>query len=351
MGMSALARLSEKYGLEESKLVDTLRATVIKSKKVRGRDGKPDTYVPATIEEVNAGLMVAAHYDLDPMLKQIHFFPAEGGGIVPIVGYDGWVKLVNRERRFAGFRSIDNLDGSGNLISITGIMKVWVSEPGGESYEVEVTEYLEECRRDTEPWKKWPRRMLRNKTYNQTARMAFGFSGLYDEDEADRIREASEAAIDITPAVKVPQALPRSSSSTTPGVSGAEKGAPPVSQEPTGSTQNGGAQGSPSQGADPATGAGGASAAGEVSDAPKTDAEKKAYIQSVAEKGAKQFNVSPEQVIYDLSKFMGKTKDNPPKDVEVGAGGIDDPRLVGRWLNKTYGEAKKLEAELVNGPL
>ncbi len=351
MGMSALAKLSEKYGLEELKLVDTLRATVIKSKKVRGRDGKPDTFVPATIEEVNAGLMVAAHYDLDPMLKQIHFFPAEGGGIVPIVGYDGWVKLVNRERRFAGFRSIDNVDGSGNLVSITGIMKVWVSEPGGESYEVEVTEYLEECRRDTEPWKKWPRRMLRNKTYNQTARMAFGFSGLYDEDEAERIREASEAAIDVTPAVKVPQALPRPSSSTTPGPSGAEKGAPPASQEPPGSKQNGGAGSPPSSEGDPAKEAGGASAAGEVSGAPKTDDEKKAFILSVAEKGAKQFNVPVDQVIYDLSKFMGKTRDNPPKDIEVGAGSIDDPRLVGRWLNKVYGEAKKLEAELVNGPM
>ena len=351
MGISALAKLSEKYGLEEAKLVDTLRATVIKSKKIKGRDGKPDSWVPASIEEVNAGLMVAAHYDLDPMLKQIHFFPAEGGGIVPIVGYDGWVKLVNREKRFAGFRSIDNLDGSGNLISTTGIMKVWVNEPGGESYEVEVTEYLEECRRDTEPWKKWPRRMLRNKTYNQTARMAFGFSGLYDEDEGQRALEAMEAAIDVTPAVKIPQALPRSSSPTTQGVERSEKGASPASQEAPGSTQNGGAGSPPSSGGDPGKGGAGTQGAGDVSDAPKTDAEKKAYILLVAEKGSKQFNVQVSQVIYDLSKFMGKTKDTPPKDIEVGATGIDDPRLVGRWLNKVYGEAKRLEAELDNGPM
>ena len=351
MGMSALAKLSEKYGLEEAKLVDTLRATVIKSKRIRGRDGKPDTYVPASIEEVNAGLMVAAHYDLDPLLKQIHFFPAEGGGIVPIVGYDGWIKLVNREKRFAGFRSIDNVDGSGNLISITGIMKVWVDQPGGEFYEVQVTEYLEECRRDTEPWKKWPRRMLRNKTYNQTARMAFGFSGLYDEDEGQRALEAMEAAaIDVTP-VKVPQALPKSSSSTIPGAQGAEKGASPASQEPAGSTQVGGAQGTPSPSADPAKAAGGASPAGAVSDAPKTDAEKKAYIASVIVKAAKQFNVTESQVLYDLSKFLGKDKQDPSKEVEVGVTALDDPRLAGRWLNKVYGEAKRLEAEIDNGPM
>ncbi len=344
MGVSALAKLSEKYGLEEAKLVDTLRATVIKSKKVRGRDGKPDTFVQASIEEVNAGLMVAAHYDLDPMLKQIHFFPAEGGGIVPIVGYDGWVKLVNRERRFAGFRSIDNVDGSGNLVSITGIMKVWVNEPGGESYEVEVTEYLEECRRDTEPWKKWPRRMLRNKTYNQTARMAFGFSGLYDEDEGERIREAAEAAIDITPAVKVPQALPGKTQSST--TLGAQSGSEKTHEDAPGSTKSGAAQGTASEGGDRAGAAAGAAPSGGSVEAPKTDSEKKDYIRGVAERASKQFNVSQEQVLFDLSKFQDK--EDPSK--EIGITSFYDPRFAARWLNKIYGEAKKLEAELGKGP-
>ena len=88
----------------------------------------------------------------------------------------------------------------------------------------------------------------------------------------------------------------------------------------------------------PATGA---------SDAPKTDPEKKAYILSIATKAAEVFGVSVAQVIFDLSKF--KDKEDPNK--EVGAQGIDDPRLVGRWLNKTYGEAKKLEEQLAtNGP-
>jgi hypothetical protein len=87
----------------------------------------------------------------------------------------------------------------------------------------------------------------------------------------------------------------------------------------------------------PATGA---------ADTPKTDPEKKAYILAVAEKAAAQFGVSLAQVIFDLSKF--KDKDDPNK--EVGAQGIDDPRLVGRWLNKTYGEAKKLEENLDKGP-
>ena len=45
------------------------------------------------------------------------------------------------------------------------------------------TEYLAECSRNTEPWKKWPARMLRHKAAIQTARYAFGFSGIVEPDE------------------------------------------------------------------------------------------------------------------------------------------------------------------------
>ena len=347
---SALVKLSRQYGLEEQTLVNTLKATVIKPKKVPGKDGKPDTYVEATMAEVNAFLMVAAQYDLDPMLKQIHAFVSErGGGIVPIVGYDGWVKLVNREKRFAGIEFIDHLDEKNNLYAITGKMSVW-NDPGGdpskEARTVEVTEYLEECRGTTTPWTKWPRRMLRNKVYSQTARMAFGFSGIYDEDEGDRIIEAGEA-IDITP-TKIPAALPQ-----RPTTSGPPKGENPektgdakTASAAPGSTISGSPSGSAETAGDLARAAGSPQPSVGAAETHKTDPEKKAYILSVATAAATRYGISVEQVIFDLSKFMGKTKDTPPKDIEVGAQGIDDPRLVGRWLNKTYGEAKKLEAAL-----
>lgn len=350
---SALVKLSRQYGLEEQKLVDTLRSTVIKPKKIRGKDGKPDTYVEASMAEVNAFLMVAAQYDLDPLLKQIHAFVSDqGGGIVPIVGYDGWVKLVNRERRFAGIEFIDHLDEKGNLYAITGKMSIFndlAGNPDHGTRTVEVTEYLEECRGTTTPWTKWPRRMLRNKVYSQTARMAFGFSGIYDEDEGERIIEAGEA-IDVTP-TKIPQALPAKSPSST--TSGAPKGQNPektggekTHEDAPGSTKSATPH-SPagSEGDRPGAGGPPAPATG-AAETPKTDPEKKAYIVTIATTAATRYNLEVNQVIFDLSKFMGKTKDNPPKDIEVGATGIDDPRLVGRWLNKTYGEAKKLEVAL-----
>jgi RecT family len=55
---------------------------------------------------------------------------------------------------------------------------------------VTVTEYLAECWRDSEPWIRWPRRMLRHKALIQCARYAFGFSGIIDQDEYERLRSA-----------------------------------------------------------------------------------------------------------------------------------------------------------------
>jgi len=51
------------------------------------------------------------------------------------------------------------------------------------------------------PWDTHPKRMHRHKTLIQAARIAFGFSGIYDEDEAERILEK-----DITPQKEEPQA-------------------------------------------------------------------------------------------------------------------------------------------------
>jgi hypothetical protein len=57
---------------------------------------------------------------------------------------------------------------------------------------------MAECLRNTEPWQSHPQRMLRHKAFIQGARMAFGFSGIYDEDEARQIIIREEK--DITPA-------------------------------------------------------------------------------------------------------------------------------------------------------
>ena len=79
------------------------------------------------------------------------------------------------------------------------------------AHPITVTEYMAECRRDTDTWRKWPARMLRHKAAIQAARYAFGFSGIYEEDEISRIQDAAPAArqmVDVTPAAERPAGRP-----------------------------------------------------------------------------------------------------------------------------------------------
>jgi hypothetical protein len=43
---------------------------------------------------------------------------------------------------------------------------------------------MDECKRNTDPWKQFPKRMLRNKAVMQAVRAAFGSASLIDKDEA-----------------------------------------------------------------------------------------------------------------------------------------------------------------------
>src|SRR5690606_21577300 len=67
-----------------------------------------------------------------------------------------------------------------------------------------VTEYLNECAGTSEPWKKWPARMLRHKAAIQCARYAFGLSGIVDPDEAERIASVTRTERDVTPKAVAP---------------------------------------------------------------------------------------------------------------------------------------------------
>ena len=133
-----------------------------------------------TNEQLAAFLIVARQYGLNPFIREVYGFPGKGGGIIPIVSIDGWTSLINRQRYLDGIEFEDHLE-NGKLAAITcRIFRKDRSKP------TEVTEYLAECQRETEPWKKWPARMLRHKALIQCARYAFSLSGISDEDEAER---------------------------------------------------------------------------------------------------------------------------------------------------------------------
>lgn len=131
--------------------------------------------------EIVAFLAIAKQYNLNPITKEIFAF-ANRGGVQPIVSIDGWIKIINSHPQFNGMEFGDQLAADGSLQSVT--CRIFRKD---RDHPVEVTEYMNECRRDTAPWNQWPSRMLRHKATIQAARYAFGFSGIVDQDEAERI--------------------------------------------------------------------------------------------------------------------------------------------------------------------
>lgn len=170
--MTALVTLTQKlaerldFGLENSdELVNVLKNTAFKG--------------TVTDAQMVALLVVASQYGLNPWTRQIYAFADPKNGVVPIVGVDGWAQIINDNRHF------DGMDFQENDESCTCIIY-----RKDRSHPIKVTEWMSECKRNTGPWNSHPKRMLRHKAMIQCARLAFGLSGIYEQDEAERIIEA-----------------------------------------------------------------------------------------------------------------------------------------------------------------
>jgi len=133
---------------------------------------------PVSDAQMTALLVVAQQHGLNPFTREIYAFP-DKGGIVPVVGVDGWSRIINSHDKFDGM----DFDQDAESCTCTIYRK-------DRSHPVRVTEWLSECKRGTQPWQSHPKRMMRHKAMIQCARLAFGFSGIYDQDEAERIVES-----------------------------------------------------------------------------------------------------------------------------------------------------------------
>ena len=158
------------YNEEPAQLIQTLKATAFKGN--------------VSDDQFNALLFVATQHSLNPFTNEIYAFPSQGG-IVPVVGVDGWARIINGNSQF------DGMEFEQDAESCT--CKIYRKD---RSHPVSVTEFMDECKRDTKPWKSHPRRMLRHKAMIQAARLAFGFAGIFDEDEAERIKDAKDGVSD-----------------------------------------------------------------------------------------------------------------------------------------------------------
>ena len=168
--LAEASKLAKRFDISADpvEIVNTLKATAFKGQ--------------VTDAQMAALMLVSAQYGLNPWTKEIYAFPDKQNGIVPVVGVDGWARIINEHPQFDGME-FEQDDESCTCI----IYRKDRSRP------VKVTEYLSECRRQTGPWQSHPRRMLRHKAMIQCARLAFGFAGIYDQDEAERIVESIDA--------------------------------------------------------------------------------------------------------------------------------------------------------------
>jgi len=171
---SIVRTMAERFGMESAAFERTLMDTVMPRS--------------ASKEAVAAFLVVAHQYGLNPFLREIYAFEGQGGGVRPMVPIDGWTKLVNTHPQCDGFELADIFDDSGAFIAVEARF-----HRKDRSHPCIVREYLVECTRNVDTWKRWPRRMLRHKAFIQGARLAFGFSGIEDEDEIERYSEVARA--------------------------------------------------------------------------------------------------------------------------------------------------------------
>jgi len=225
--VSLAAKFASRYGVEPNKMLDTLKVTAFRQK---GHNA-----AQITNEQMIALLIVADQYHLNPFTREIYAFPQDGG-IVPIVGVDGWARMMNEHPQFDGIE----FTNIGDLMSETGGSQHNPCPDGIEcivyrkdrQHATRVTEYLEDCYQPPRngysgPWQSHTRRMLRHKAMIQAARIAFGFVGIYDEDEGMRIIEAETSPAE--PSQPITQSVRRKSEAAE-DIADAEISEPPPKQ-------------------------------------------------------------------------------------------------------------------------
>lgn len=177
-------KFADKFSIDEGKIADILKATAF---KVRGG--------VVTDEQLIALLIVADQYGLNPFTREVFAYPDKQNGIVPVVSVDGWSRIVNSHIAFAGVEYRYS-DATVQLKDGSKLAHEWIEcviYRKDRTRPHVVREYFDEVYRSpttfSSPWQSHTKRMHRHKAFIQCCRIAFGFAGLYDQDEAERIIE------------------------------------------------------------------------------------------------------------------------------------------------------------------
>lgn len=189
---SVIVRMADRFGVDPDKMLVTLKATAFQG--------------DVSVEQLMALLVVADQYGLNPWTKELFAFPDKRNGIIPVVSVDGWSRIINSNDAFDGMEFIE---GPTDEKKIPEWIECIIYRKD-RSHPIKVKEYFDEVYRPPiqpqgknytvdGPWQSHPRRMLRHKAMIQCARIAFGFAGIFDQDEAIRIIENTPADLGPRP--------------------------------------------------------------------------------------------------------------------------------------------------------
>lgn len=161
---NALSALTEQLGMTDyNELAGILKNTIMPK---------------ASDEEMAAFALVCSTYKLNPLTREVYAFPTKAGGIMPMIGIDGWLKIAHSHPDYAGMGWAEGAEDNDRWCECT----VWLKST--PEHPVTIREYLSECRQASSPvWAQRPKRMLRHRATIQAIRYALGISGVSDADD------------------------------------------------------------------------------------------------------------------------------------------------------------------------
>lgn len=140
-----------------------------------------------TSSDLDRLLIAAERYGLDPLSREIFMMQSNSdptSALLLVIGVDGWTHLINAHEQFEGVEFAESPE-------LEHGVPAWVEctiYRRDRRVPLKLREYFCEARGEHLTWITHPRRMLRHKALVQCARIAFGLTGVFDADEAQRLR-------------------------------------------------------------------------------------------------------------------------------------------------------------------
>jgi hypothetical protein len=139
-------------------------------------------------------------YRLDPLSDEIILLKNPEGQYQTLITVDGWIKLINQDPQFAGM----TLKESNELEAGIPCWMECSIYRHDRILPITIKEYFAEMKVEQTLWKTMPRRMLRHRTIQQCARLAFG---IHVGEHRSSLESISPQEQTLSPLMEDPQTM------------------------------------------------------------------------------------------------------------------------------------------------